>query len=376
MHIVHYNLTTTTKEGGVETFVWELAGEQARQGHRVTIVSGAGALRRDLPGVEVRTARYVDRERFAIGPFRRAYALRKLAERLTMLPRGLFLLRGADLVHIHKPYDLPLAPLLRPWRIPVFYHGHGEGFFPGDPRLARFAAALLSCSTYNAETLRRRYGRDVTIVYNGVDTERFSPRAADPTLREGLAGPARFVLMMPGRLQPWKDHATVVAALAAIRDLPARLVVLGDGERRPALEALARELGVADRVLFTGTRPHREMPRLLAAADVVIGASVASETFGMVLAEAMACGRAVLASSWHGYDDVVIQGVTGERFTAGDPAALAAALRRLLSDEALRASLGAAGRERVHSLFTWRQVAERVQAVYETALASPARRAR
>lgn len=375
MHIVHYNLTTTTKEGGVETFVWELAGEQARQGHRVTIVSGAGTLRRDLPGVEVRTAAYVDRERFAFGPFRRAYALRKLAERLTMLPRGLFLLRGADLVHIHKPYDLPLAPLLRPWGIPVFYHGHGEGFFPGDPSLARFAAAFLSCSTYNAATLRRRYGRDVTIVYNGVDTEHFSSQACDPALRAELAGSSRYVLMIPGRLQPWKGHATVMAALAGIRDLSARLVVLGDGEMRGALEAQARELGVAERVLFTGTLPHREMPRLLAAADVVIGASRASETFGMVLAEAMACGRAVLASSWQGYDDVVIQDVTGERFAAGDAGALAAALRRLLSDETLRASLGAAGRERVRSLFTWRQVAQRVQAVYEMARAAPARRA-
>ena len=373
MHIVHYNLTTTTKEGGVETFVWELAGEQARQGHRVTIVSGAGTLRRDLPGVEVRTAAYVDRERFAFGPLRRAYALRKLAERLTMLPRGLFLLRGADLVHIHKPYDLPLAPLLRPWGIPVFYHGHGEGFFPGDPSLARFAAALLSCSTYNAATLRRRYRREVTIVYNGVDAERFNPQACDPALRAELAGPSRYVLMVPGRLQPWKGHATVMAALAGIRDLSARLVVLGDGEMRGALETQARALGVADRVLFTGTLPHREMPRLLAAADVVIGASVASETFGMVLAEAMACGRAVLASSWQGYDDVVLQGVTGERFAAGDAAALAAALRRLLCDETLRASLGAAGRGRVLSLFTWRQVAQRVQAVYEAA--RPARRA-
>jgi len=375
LHIVHYNLTTTTKEGGVETFVWELAGEQARQGHRVTIVSGAGPLRRDIPGVEVRTAAYVDRERFAFGPLRRAYALRKLAERLTMLPRGLMLLNGADLVHIHKPYDLPLAPLLRPRGIPVFYHGHGEGFFPGDPSLARFAAALLSCSTYNAETLRGRYGRGVTIVYNGVDTERFSPQAWDPALRAELLGGARFVLMIPGRLQPWKDHATVVAALAAVRDLPVRLVVLGDGEMRAPLAAQARELGIADRVLFTGTRAHREMPRLLAAADVVIGASVASETFGMVLAEAMACGRAVLASSWRGYDDVVIQGATGQRFAAGDPAALGAALRKLLSDEGLRASLGAGGRERVLSLFTWRQVAQRVQAVYETALASRAVRA-
>ena len=126
MHIVHYNLTTTTKEGGVETFVWDLAGEQARRGERVTIVGGAGPVRRSLPGVSVRTAPFIARERFAFGPLRRAYAWRKLAERLSLLPAALPLLRGAELVHIHKPYDLVLAPLLRGRGIPLVYHGHGR----------------------------------------------------------------------------------------------------------------------------------------------------------------------------------------------------------------------------------------------------------
>ena len=368
MHIVHYNLTTTTKEGGVETFVWDLAREQARAGHRVTIVSGRGPVSRDVPGVEVKTTGYVDRDRFAFGPLRRAWAIRKLAERLTMLPSGFFLVGRPDLVHIHKPYDLPLALLLRPRGVPVFYHGHGEGFFPGDRFLARSAAALLSCSTYNAETLRRRYGLEPTVVFNGVDTGHFRPREADPELRTALAGNARFLVLMPGRLMPWKGHAYVIDALATIPDVPARLVVLGDGETRERLEDQAAALGVADRVVFTGTVSHREMPRYFAVSDLVLGASLASETFGMVLAEAMACERSVLASSWRGYDDVVIQGETGERFAAGDVPALAGALRRLLTADDVRAAHAAAGRRRVDDLFGWARVAERVQGVYDRIL--------
>ena len=368
MHIVHYNLTTTTKEGGVETFVWDLAREQARAGHRVTIVSGKGAISRDVPGVEVKTAGYVDRDRFAFGPFRRAWALRKLAERLTMLPRGLLLVGRPDLVHIHKPYDLPLALLLKPRRVPVFYHGHGEGFFPGDRALARQSAALLSCSTYNAATLRAHYGLDATIVFNGVDVEHFRPMAVDPELRRALAGGARHVILMPGRFMPWKGHAYVLDAVATLRDPSVRLVLVGDGETRERLEDQAAALGLGDAVLFAGTVPHRDMPRYFAAADLVIGASLASETFGMVLAEAMACERAVLASSWQGYDDVVIHGETGERFAAGDPRSLSDALRKILADDEARTAYGASGRKRVVNLFRWERDAERVQGVYDRVL--------
>jgi D-inositol-3-phosphate glycosyltransferase len=368
LHIVHYNLTTTTKEGGVETFVWDLAREQARAGHRVTIVSGRGPVVRNVPGVEIKMAGYVDRHRFAVGPFRRAWALRKLAERLTMLPRGFFHVGRPDLVHIHKPYDLPLALLLKPKGVPVFYHGHGEGFFPGDRSLARLAVALLSCSTFNAETLKAHYGREATIVFNGVDTEHFRPSDADPDLRARLAGSARRLVLMPGRFMPWKGQAYVLDAFALAEDPSTRLVLIGDGETREGLEDQAAALGIGDRVVFAGTVPHREMPRYLATADVVLGASVASETFGMALAEAMACERPVLASSWRGYDDVVVQGETGERFTAGDPHALAEALRRMLAEDHTRARLAAGGKRRVDALFRWETVAARVQAVYDGVL--------
>jgi glycosyltransferase involved in cell wall biosynthesis len=115
------------------------------------------------------------------------------------------------------------------------------------------------------------------------------------------------------------------------------------------------------------------MPRYFAAADLVVGASLASETFGMVLAEAMACERPVLASSWRGYDDVVIRGETGERFAAGDPGALATSVRRLLGDDSARADYATAGRRRVNELFRWERVAARVQGVYDRVLGGAGR---
>jgi glycosyltransferase involved in cell wall biosynthesis len=364
VHIVHYNLTTTTKIGGVETFVWNIAAQQARNGRQVTIVGGAGPGRHFSPGVAVRTVPFIDRQRFAFGPLRRAYAWRKLAERLSMLPAALPLLRDADLVHIHKPYDLPLAPLLHRRGVPVVYHGHGEDFFRGDRYLMRFVPLLLSCSSYNAATLRQRYQREPVVVYNGVDTGLFQPQPADPELRQSLAGPADFVLLLPGRMMPWKGHATALHALKTLGNPKIRLVIVGDGEARASLEQTARALGVQDQVLFTGTIDHHRLPQYLAAADLVLGTSFASETFGMALAEAQACGRPVLASSWAGYDDVVRDHVTGRRFVAADAGSLAAVLGELLNDAGQRRRLGAAGQAHVGQHFTWQQIAARIEAGY------------
>lgn len=365
MRIVHYNLTTTTKEGGVETFVWELAREQARRGHLVKIVSGSGPVRREAPGVEVATTPYVPRERFAIGPLRRAWAIRKLLERLSMLRRGLRLTSGAELVHIHKPYDLPLGPFLARRGVPLVYHGHGEGFFPGDVWLCRYADALLSCSTYNASSLRARYAREPVVVWNGVDVERFRPAPRDEDLRARLAAGADQVVLLPGRFMPWKGQRHALRALASLKDMSLRLVLAGDGETRDDLLGLAGELGVRDRVLFLGTVPHEDMARYFSASDVVLATSEASETFGMALAEAMACERPVLASSWVGFDDVVRDGETGARFASQDGTRLAQALRQLLGDPGLRARYGASGRRHVLEHFTWAQVEARVEAAYE-----------
>ncbi|KPL90709.1 glycosyltransferase family 4 protein [Herpetosiphon geysericola] len=364
MHIIHYNLTTTSKVGGVESFVWELAQQQVRLGHRVTIVGGNGSIKRPMHGLRVMTFPFIARERLAWGPLRRAYAWRKLAERLSLLPRAWPILKTADLVHIHKPYDLVVAPLLKRHGIPTVYHGHGEDFFRGDVQLMNSAAALLSCSSYNAQTLQQHYGRTATVVYNGVDLEHFRPLEPELRLRHAIAGDAKWLLVQPGRMMPWKGQRDAITALSLL-DEQYHLAFLGDGETRQELADYAQSLGIADRIHLLGTIAHSELPRYLACADLVLGTSYTSETFGMALAEAQACGKAVVASSWRGYDDVVQAGSTGERFKAQDPADLARVIAQLCADDGYREQLAQAGRQRVQQLFPWSAIAERVEAVYQ-----------
>ncbi len=103
---------------------------------------------------------------------------------------------------------------------------------------------------------------------------------------------------------------------------------------------------------------------IIALADVVVGASFASETFGMVLCEAQGCARPVIASDWAGFREVVIHEETGLVVPAQNPPALAAAIERVLGDPAEAERMAQAGRERVLRLFTWPAIADRVEQVY------------
>ena len=411
MYILQYNLTTTTKAGGVETFVWELSRELAGRGHAVTILGGAprqgdketrrqgdqetrrpgdqetrrpgeiplsglgswvsGLVSPSLvspslgsPAVRVLRAPFIDRRAFQkLPPLRRMYVLVKLLERVSMMPAALPLLRGFDIVHLHKPYDLLLAPLLARWGAKVVLHSHGEDFFRGDRLLARSVSAILSCSRFNAGYTGERFGRSPVVVYNGYDAERFVPLAPDPQLRAELLPRGGRALLCVARLIPWKGVGDLIAALALLPD-DVTLLVAGTGHERVNLEHQALAAGLADRVRFLGDVPHRALPPLFALADVAVGASYASETFGMALVEAMGCARPVVATRFGGFPEVVVEGSTGLLVPPRDPQAMAAALRSLLDDPLRRIRLGANGRARALRLFTWPAVADRVETAY------------
>lgn len=374
MRIVQYNLTTTTKEGGVETFVWELSRHLARRGHDVTIVGGAGPISRSVPGVRVLRFPFVDRMAWrATRPLRRHVELTKLLERLSLMPAAVpnTLALRPEIVHLHKPYDFVIGPLLHAIGARVIYHGHGEDFYPFDQLLARTADTMLSCSGYNAETIAARYSTTPEVVFNGFDDALFRPLPRDPQLADELLQPGERALLLIVRLQPWKG---VQYALEALRLLVPRrrlrLLIGGGGTYRAALERLTDDLGLREHVTFLGAVPHQDVPRYYALADIVLGTSFASETFGMALCEALACARPVIASNWAGYREVVIDGESGLVVPMQDPAALAAAIERLLDDPELARRLAQQGRQRVHQLFTWEAVTDRVEAAYRRLLAS------
>src|SRR6476660_7497897 len=172
MKIALYNLTTTTRWGGVETFVWEVAGQLRERGHKVEIFGGRGPreMRREVPGVSVRLFPYIDRDAWRKVPLLgRQYALTKLLERLSMAPFALpALLRGKfDIVHIQKPYDLPVGALAKLSGAKLLFGCHGKDFWPGDRLFTRFVDGSVAASRFNAGQVNSRYKIKPTVVYNG-----------------------------------------------------------------------------------------------------------------------------------------------------------------------------------------------------------------
>jgi D-inositol-3-phosphate glycosyltransferase len=367
MHICLYNLTTTTRYGGVESFVWDLARVLAQRGRRVTIIGGVGPRREPAPGVRVLTFPFVSRRFWqALPPLRRAYAEAKLLERLTMavaawpeLQRG-----GYDIVHLQKPYDLGPALLARRrGGGRVILGCHGEDFYRGDRRLARQADAAVSCSAFNAHTVAARYTLLPTVIFNGIDLELFQPGRPDSVLRRRYGNVP--LLLFVGRLMPWKG---VEHAIRALSNIPsAQMLIAGDGEDRSRLTRIAAELGLTPRVHFLGALPREALPWLYRSVDLLLAPSVASETFGIAPVEAQACGLPVLASNFGGFPEVVQPGITGLLLPPGDPAALARAVNELLADPPRRRTMAAAAPAWA-ARFSWFAVADRVEAVYAEVL--------
>lgn len=178
----------------------------------------------------------------------------------------------------------------------------------------------------------------VTIVPNGINLERFrTARAA--SRNEIIQDINCTVILSIGRLQPQKDHATTLRAIAKVPE--AQLVLVGDGEMRKHLERLASDLGIANRVHFLGNR--QDIPELIKMSDIFVQSSY-WEGFGIAALESMAGGLPVIASNVPGLNNI-IEGA-GLLFPPGDSDALAKAISLLISSPELRNKLSKAGLEK------------------------------
>lgn len=365
LNIALYNLTTTTKVGGVESFVWDLSRELVQRGHRVTILGGVGTRREPIAGVRVLTFPFISRTFWQSFPLlQRAYAEAKLLERLTLaIPVLPHLIHGGyDIVHLQKPYDMLPALIARSLGGPRVVLGcHGEDFYRGDKLLARHMDAAVSCSHFNAQTVGARYDCPIRVIFNGFDDSIFHPVAPDPSLRQNN----ERLLLYVGRLMPWKGVDSAIQALASIPN--ATLLIAGDGEERGKLEQLATQLAVRDRVRFLGVVPRNDLPRLYSSVDLLLATSFASETFGISLVEAQACGLPVVATRFGGFPEVIDEGRTGLLVPPRDHQAMATAVSSLLDDPSRRAAM-AQSAPAWASQFLWHSVVDRVEIAYKDAL--------
>ncbi|MEO7986243.1 MAG: glycosyltransferase family 4 protein [Gemmatimonadales bacterium] len=202
----------------------------------------------------------------------------------------------------------------------------------------------------------------VRVVPLGADREFFHPGVDTAGVRARYGLDEGRWLLSVSRLTRHKGIDTVLQAMTRLRDQypDLRYAVVGDGEHQEALVAEARLLGMADRVRFLTGVPDRDLPALYNLAEVYLGVSRLMEQrvegFGISLCEASACGVPVVAGRSGGIPEAVRDGETGIIVDAENAAAVAAALRRLLDDPALRVRMGAAGRRMVERHYNWDRV--------------------
>ena len=288
-------------------------------------------------------------------------------------PRVRALLRRSrpDLVHAHHVTSYGLLGALSGFH-PLLVHTWGRDVleFPQRSLLyrglvtfnLRRADAITATSHAMADAARSALRQPVptAVVPFGVDLARF-----DLGLRQQRRAAEGFVVGVVKSLEPvyGLDDLLRAVALARRQQPKLRALIVGQGSQRERLERLARELGIAGAVEFTGPVPSEEIARLLARMDLFVLPSH-TEGFGVSAVEAAAMGLPVVASDVGGLPEVVIDGETGFLTPPRSPEALAERIVQLAGDAELRARLGRAGRARVAECFDWAKNAGRMEAFY------------
>jgi glycosyltransferase involved in cell wall biosynthesis/SAM-dependent methyltransferase len=223
----------------------------------------------------------------------------------------------------------------------------------------------------------------ITVIPMGIDTEWFRPdRALRDSCRSSLGiSPGDVVVLFTGRMVWEKGVYDLVYAAKLVKaepgGRPVRYVMVGKGPEREAVMSRAREIGLGESILFVESHPYDRMRDLYNAADLFVLPSISmrmwKEQFGMVLAEAMACGTPVISTSSGSIPEVV--GDAGILVPANDPGELAGAIASLCLSGDLRAELGRKGRERAVGRFDSKVVARQVGDVFERVLREPGRAA-
>jgi glycosyltransferase involved in cell wall biosynthesis len=208
------------------------------------------------------------------------------------------------------------------------------------------------------------------VVRNGIDLTALPPFDVERAGARAAAGfpPHRRLVAQVGRLAPQKDYPTFLRAAARLapRVPDVDFLAVGDGAERPALEALAADLGLGARLRFTGLR--HDVPALLAGVDVLVLAS-RFEGFPNVVVEAMATGAVAVASDVGGARELVVPGETGYLVPPRAPEAVAEAVERVLADPARARRFATAARRRVEAELSVDGMARRTEAVYAELLA-------
>jgi glycosyltransferase involved in cell wall biosynthesis len=385
--------------GGVETHVLEISRALKARGHDVQVYTTD--LYKETPFKKLDGPELAEEE--VMGVKVRRFKAHTLGDEMhyvfTPSLLGPILRSKADIHHAHSYgyFHVNLAAMARKMTGTPFImtaHFHPQWSMWGGQRrksLRRVydkimggssieAADRIIVHTRNELKLMADFGVDedkVRVIPAGVDLASFTPRPDGAAFRE-ITGIKDPFILYAGRIAVNKglDHLIRAFARMRRRELPKiegmeglKLVLIGgDHGMRESLERVAEKEGVASRVIFTGHIESDRIFRSAYGACELLALPSDYEAFGLVLVEAMACGKPCVASRVGGVPEVVDEGRTGLLVDFGDVQGLARALTEVLADGTKAKAMGAAGRKRVEERFTWDIVTEQIERVYREVL--------
>ena len=366
VHIVapwHPLVTRRAEEGGVRFHFYRYAPLRS-----LNVFGYAAAMRAD---VNLRVAAYLAAPLALAAGWR---ASRVVAQR-----------HHATVMHGHWVIPGGITAALAAPGLPLVISLHGSDVYVAERHAparaaARHAFARAGFVTACSDDLSRRAivlgaaaDRMETVPY-GVDTARFGPGAAIRLACRkelGIADPVAFCVAA-GRLVHKKGFEYLIDAVTAVPELV--LAIVGEGTLERALRSQAEAKGVGGRIRFLGNKPQDKVGEYFAAADVICAPSIRDDSGNVdglpnVVLEAMASGTPLVTTAAGGIGSVVEHERTGLMVAERDPAAIAAAISRLLANRSLAREIGEAARAEVQRRFGWNRVAERFEAAYARALA-------
>lgn len=357
--------------GGSGVVATELGLKVARAGHEVHFVGTAQPFRLAGHG-GMRGPYFHQVSSFAYALFEQPYPELAAANTLTEV----ILEHDIQLSHAH--YAIPHATaaihakaITGRTRVITTLHGTDVTLVGAEPAFRHTTRHAIersnhvtAVSAFLADQTRELFGvgRDIEVIHNFVDGDRFV-RITDPAVRARFAHPDEALLVHVSNFRPVKRVQDVVQVFARVAsEIPARLLMIGDGPDRPRAFELAQQLGVIGRTHFLGSFPDVET--VLGISDLFLLPS-SNESFGLAALEAMSCEVPVVAARAGGIPEVVEDGVTGILCPVGDVDGMAHGALRILRDREVYTAMGHAGREAALTRFHPSRIVPQYLAAYE-----------
>lgn len=360
--------------GGVVNHISSLERHLTRMGHEVKIIAPASR------AVSSFGERFIRVGKPRPVPVSGSIARITLSPWLASRMKAIYEQEQFDICHFHEPF-MPMlcTTALRTCETPVVATFHASGGKPwytictplGKMYLKKWNRridARIGVSQIAVDYVGEHFPGDYEVIPNGIDTKHFSPDVSP--MEEFMDG--KINILFVGRLEKRKGLNYLLGAYERVkREIPnSRLIVVGPGTRlRRKYEKQVIKNYLED-VVFAGYSNYNELPRYYRTADIVCSPATGRESFGIVLLEAMATAKPLVASNIPGYASVVTDGAEGILVPPRNTEKLADALITLMTNESLRREMGARGRAKTVE-YDWEQVARRVMNLYLGVLSHP-----